>query len=135
MLLGVAFSSLAQGQDLKKYNEELNRKEKILNLQDYRVGLIKSIAVKPEFRHRGIGTNLTIKSIIKLQGFGCDLLFAISWDSQRQDSSKKMFEKLGFQNVLEINNYWTEDSMREGYLCPNCGNPCFCRAIFYLKKP
>lgn len=64
----------------------------------------------------------------------CDLLLAVSWVSNKPDSSEGMFEKLGFEKLFTVPDYWTQDSIKEGYLCPNCGNPCRCTANFYLRK-
>ncbi|OGH06124.1 MAG: hypothetical protein A2W22_04430 [Candidatus Levybacteria bacterium RBG_16_35_11] len=132
-LFGVGVSFVASDIERSNYNKELNQFEKILDLNDYKVGIIKSIAVLPDFRHRGIGTSITMKSEQKLIQLGSNLLFAISWDSERPDSSKRMFEKLGYENVSTIKDYWTKDSTLKGYECPRCEKICHCQAIFFLK--
>lgn len=133
-LLGIMLAYPADHEYIKDYNDELEKFDTSLQLQPYSTGIIKSLAVKPEYRHEGIGTKLTVESMKRLQEMSCSLLFAPAWDSGKPDSSPKMFDKLGFNNVLEIPNYWTKDSIEKGYQCPNCGNPCHCKAIYYYKR-
>lgn len=117
-----------------KYAHDFQEHNLQVSLSGFKIGLIKSVAVKPEYRHQGIGTDLTIESMVRLKKMSCDFFLAVSWVSNRPDSSQKMFEKLGFKNILSIPDYWTEESIKEGYLCPNCRNPCHCTANFYLRK-
>lgn len=132
-LVGVMVAYTMNPEETQEYTDVLRKHKVPFTLESYKVGLIKSVAVEKQYRHRGIGTQLTQESIRSLQMKGCDALFAISWVSNKPDSSQPMFESLGFRNILMVPNYWTEDSIKEGYLCPNCGNPCRCTAIFYFK--
>lgn len=132
-LVGVMVAYTMGIEETQEYNDILRKHKGPLTLESYKVGVIKSVAVEKQHRHRGIGTQLTRESIRSLQMKECNALFAISWVSNKPYSSQPMFESLGFRNILTIPNYWTEDSIKEGYLCPNCGNPCRCAAIFYFK--
>ncbi|MDO8460937.1 MAG: N-acetyltransferase [bacterium] len=134
-LLGIMLAYPLENETVNEYTHVFKEYNLPILFSDFKVGLIKSVAVRPAYRHQGIGTKLTIESMIRLKEMSCDSFLAVSWVSNRPDSSQKMFEKLGFKNILSIPDYWTEDSIKEGYLCPNCGNPCHCTAIFYLYTP
>lgn len=132
-LVGVMLAYTLETAESTDYENGLNNYGVVLPLSRFKVGLIKSVAVEEKFRRQGIGTNLTLETIDRFKLKKCDALFAVSWVSNRPDSSQKMFESLGFQNVLRIPNYWTKDSIEDGYMCPVCGNPCKCVAIFYFR--
>lgn len=133
-LLGVMLAYPLDKKTAEEYTHALQQHNIPTTLPENAVGLIKSLAVRPEYRHRGIGTKLTIESIVRLKEMSCDFFLAVSWVSNKPDSSQKMFEKLGFKNILSVPDYWTQDSIKEGYQCPNCGNPCHCTANFYFRK-
>ena len=133
-LLGVMLAYPLDSKTTQEYAHTFQQHNIPITLTEYNVGLIKSVAVRPEYRHQGIGTKLTIESMIRLKEMSCDLFLAVSWVSNRPDSSQEMFDKLGFKNILSVPDYWTKDSIKEGYLCPNCGNPCHCSANFYISK-
>ena len=107
------------------------------------MGLIKSVAVEKEYRRRGIGTQLIVEAMRRLKNKGCDLFFAVSWDSGFRDSSPSIFKALSFMEAVKIDNYWTEDSKEKDketgeveikYMCPADGWPCHCSAIFFFRK-
>ena len=132
-LLGVMLAYPLSQAVADEYDHTFEEHNIPLSLSVQSVGLIKSIAVRPEHRHNGIGTRLTRESMTRLRNMSCDHFLAVSWLSNKPDSSPKMFEKLGFDNILTVEHYWTEDSIKEKYLCPADGNPCNCSAIFYFR--
>lgn len=134
ILLGVMLAYPLDKETISKYERDFEAYNLQAPFSDFKIGLIKSVAVRPEYRHRGIGTELTVESMVRLKNMSCDFFLAVSWVSNRPDSSQGMFEKLGFENILSIPDYWTQESIKEGYLCPNCGNPCHCTANFYFRK-
>lgn len=118
----------------REFNEAFQKNNVSIFLPQYSTGVIKSVAVHPDFRHHGLGTKLTIEAMARLKRMSTKIFAALSWDSGKPDSSPKMFEKLGYKNVLTVKEYWKQDSEEKQYACPNCGNPCHCTAIFYIKK-
>lgn len=133
-LAGVMVAYPMELHEQDQYDRELPEKEVSSFFIDKKVGLIKSVAVEKKFRRRGIGTQLILESVSRLEQRGCDLFFAVSWKSGLRDSSPSVFEALNFTKAVEISDYWTEDSIKEGYMCPVDGNPCRCSAIFYFKS-
>lgn len=132
-LLGVMLAFPLDEKTARECNEAFKKHNIPFELPRLSVGVIKSVSVHPEYRHRGIGTRLTLEAMERLRKMSCGLFLAIAWDSGKVESSPKMFEKLGYKSLLDIPEYWYEDSIKEGYQCPNCGNPCHCKAIFYFK--
>ncbi len=133
-LAGVMVAYPMSIKESEKYDRELYENKVPQILQNRKVGFIKSVAVEKEFRRRGIGTQLIVEAMQRLKNKECDLFFAVSWVSGLPDSSPSVFEALKFTNAVEISDYWTEDSIKEKYICPVDGNPCHCSAIFYLRK-
>lgn len=139
-LAGVMLAYPMSQDESEEYDRELLEKNVPKILSSRKVGIIKSVAVEKNYRRRGLGTQLIIRSMQKLEEMGCDLFFAVSWDSGLKDSSPSIFKALGFTKALEISEYWKEDSRdlvtnEPKYMCPVDGNPCRCSAIFFFKNP
>ena len=94
ILLGVMLAYPLDQKTAAEHNDMFQRYNIPLNLQGHTVGLIKSVAVKPEYRHAKIGTKLTEEAMTRLKELSCDFFLAVSWASNRPDSSQKMFEKV-----------------------------------------
>jgi GNAT superfamily N-acetyltransferase len=103
-------------------------------LAGQRLGLLQSVAVKDGCRGRGVGTALSRAIVECLQGDGATAVLAISWESGAKNSSGRMLEAVGFRRLAHIEEFWKEDSLRRGYRCPRCGNPCRCAAVLYLNR-
>lgn len=57
---------------------------------------------------------------------------SIAWKSKYRTNIGGILKRLGFEQILEIQNYWKEDSIEKGYSCPVCGGPpCKCSAVIY----
>jgi hypothetical protein len=57
--------------------------------------------------------------IALLRNKGCPIRFG-----------KEIFDEFEFR--IELPNYWKEDSIKENFTCPVCGNPpCLCSAVIY----
>lgn len=62
-LLGVMLAHPLDEETISKYAHTFQEHNLPVPFSDFKVGLIKSVAVRPEYRHTGIGTKLTIESI------------------------------------------------------------------------
>lgn len=134
-LLGVILANRLDEKEREKYNLTFQQNSVDIMLPAYTTGLIKSVAVKQEYRQKGIGAELIKEAIERLKDMSCELILAVAWASGKPGSSPKILEKLSFKNILGVEEYWKEDSLKEGYSCPNCGKPpCRCKALFYLHK-
>lgn len=95
------------------------------------VGFIQNVVVSPAFQRQGIATRLIRESLE--QASKLDLLRVISfgWESIHGCHIDGVFADLGFKRGSQISGFWYEESIREEYECPSCGNPCYCNAILY----
>ena len=102
LLTGVMLAYQMDDEELISYDESLKKHGIALRLSDHTIGMIKSVAVVPSYRHRGIGTRLTIRAMEELLSMSCNAFFATSWVSNSPDSSQPLFTNLGFDNILTI---------------------------------
>lgn len=101
-------------------------------LNKYPVGVLKTIAVQPQFSNLGIGTALT-KYRVDLLKKSTNSILAVSWEHDQSISNKRILEKSGLIFKQRIENYWTKDSILKGYSCKQCGAPpCKCAAMIYM---
>ncbi len=133
-VVGVRLAHRLSGPEVQQYEAILSRHKVFLNLRLHRVGQLKSIAVKPGFRRHGVGTLLSRKALEELTTKGrCTAVIALVWESGSRESAGSLLEELGLKRKLRIEEFWKEDSIRKGYGCPQCGNPCRCAASFFFE--
>ena len=95
------------------------------------IGVLKTLAVKDDFRNQGIGTLLTTESI-KILRKTSDCILSICWDKKDDASISTILKNCGMRQIREINEFWKEDSLKRNYSCKICGKPpCRCNAIVY----
>ena len=99
------------------------------------VGSLEALAVRSEDRGRGLGAALVRHRIGWLAGQGCDRVVAISWLSGRGAASAPLFLRLGFSPGVVVSGFYLEESRRDGWSCPVCGNPCRCSAQLFWIAP
>lgn len=92
------------------------------------VGLLQSIAVQPEWRGQGLGTELACRRIEALRALGATAIVACSWEHGRPGRSRPILERLGFELVTQIEEAW------KGQSCPVCGSDCRCGSSLMLLR-
>ena len=113
---------------------KLNKIDKNLISNGNRVGIIASMAVDPDYVGSGIGTSLMKHCINLLEDNGCQVILMTAWRSQDGVHINHIAEKFGFEKIIELSEFWKEDSLRHGYQCPCCGEPpCICTAVVYQR--
>jgi ribosomal protein S18 acetylase RimI-like enzyme len=132
-LVGVLLGRMLEKETAAEYEALAQGAGAAMGLAVHRLGLLKSVAVKSGCRGHGIGTALSRAVLDHLKQAGATAVLAVSWESGTRDSSAGMLEAVGFRRVARIEDFWKEDSLRLGYRCPQCGNPCRCAGILYLK--
>ncbi len=67
-----------------------------------------SIAVDPRFRNRGIGTDLIRDAITIAKEFSAlnPIKMIVLQVAENNTTARALYEKLGFQNVRKIGNYY-----------------------------
>ncbi len=107
------------------------------------IGLLRSIAVAPNYRRRGVATDLTETCISWCTEHGASTMLAFAWlphttpqqatPQQAMPQLAGVLEHTGFTLVERIDNYWTQDSQSKHYQCPVCGPTCVCAATVYTR--
>jgi len=98
------------------------------------IGLLTSVATDPSYSGRGIGTALVSHCINELESKGLNVLLMTGWKSKKGIHIGNIAEKHGFEKLIEISDFWKEDSITNQYCCPSCGNPpCLCTAAVYVR--
>ncbi len=98
------------------------------------IGYIKSIAVSPIYKGHGISYKLIAYCIEYFKKQGITKLVSTAWKHAGIINIKSLLEKQGFSIKTEIPDYWYEDSIKNKFDCPQCGNPCHCTSVIYIKK-
>lgn len=90
------------------------------------VGLIKSMAVDPNFRSRGFGRRLTKMSLEQFREWEVKSAYAFGWSDYDGCHIQTTLESSGFEVLSHISDYYRQSSIDTGFNCPSCGNPCEC---------
>ena len=103
-------------------------------LEGQSVGELRSSAVVPHARGRGVGLDLVRKRLDYLKAQGCTYAVCASWAPSRGGSSSQgILNAVGFEIVAVIPRYWAEEQKIEQYLCSVCGQDCECEAIIMKR--
>ncbi len=97
------------------------------------IGYIKTVAVDENFKNLGLASILIDKCMQQLAKEGVDAYFSTAWKHAGIINIASIMERFGFVKYSEIPNYWYESSISEGFNCPQCGNPCHCSCVIYIK--
>jgi GNAT superfamily N-acetyltransferase len=94
---------------------------------------IRSVAVIPSSQGRGIGTELVGRALEWARDRGATAAISFGWKSSRGCHIEGIMTTAGFDGAAEIANFWTEDSRRKKYACPECGAVCECAAVIFKR--
>ncbi len=97
------------------------------------IGYVATVATKEEFKHLGIATALVDKCLKEMKEEGIKCFISTAWKHAGITNIASVLESHGFVKEIEMPKYWYESSLREGYSCPRCGNPCTCSCVLYTK--
>ena len=93
-------------------------------------GMLKCIAVHPDYRGKGIGKRLTEERLKYLKD--CDYIISYAWVRPNGECmSCKNLENFGFELVEELDEYYNDNRVK----CKYCGDNCSCVARLYQKRP
>lgn len=113
---------------------DITRSREIKELKfEKEIGFLKTIAVDNQHQKLGIGSMIVEKMMAILKEEGICSFISTAWKHAGIINIASVLEKHGFYNVLELPNYWYESSIKEGFMCPMCGNPCHCSCVIYIK--
>lgn len=97
------------------------------------IGVIKTVAVDESAKNLGLGSMLVGESLNRMENEGVKCFASPAWKHAGIINISSILEKFGFERAMEIPKYWYESSIKEGFNCPQCGNPCHCSCVIYLK--
>ena len=98
-----------------------------------KIGYIKTSAVDSHYEGYGIGNALTEKAVESLRKAGSKVFVSTAWKQAGVINLHGILSRNKFRKRLEIPDYWYEDSIKEGFECPQCGNPCHCACVIYIR--
>lgn len=90
---------------------------------------LQTVVVHPAFRGQGIARLLGLEALSRFST--CVSWTSPAWEHNGKVPADKLLRALGFEPVFRAEDYWYADSVRRGYDCPVCGNPCHCSAVIY----
>lgn len=94
---------------------------------------LKSIAVKDEYKNKGVGKML-LKSFIKAADDKQLTIYSSVWIKRDKNIFENMLAKNGFNLHEKYENYWREASIKEQFECKYCGiPPCLCSMKIYFR--
>jgi GNAT superfamily N-acetyltransferase len=95
--------------------------------------VIRSIAVVPRWRDRGVGSRLVREALTWCGARGTTAALSFGWKSSRGCHIDGVMTTTGFDRILEVPNFWTADSQAKDYFCPECGSVCECAAVVFKR--
>jgi len=102
--------------------------------RDHSIGVVASVAVRQDCQRRGIGTALVRKIIQYFDDQNITQAILLGWMAPDGVPIAGIARAMGFAEKAVIPEYWRDDSLSRGYLCPVCGHPpCRCSAALYVR--
>lgn len=99
-----------------------------------RIGYRQGLAIKPEYRGGDLADRMVEKGYYAFRRREATAILSIAWKSPEGCLVASLLERHEFERLEEIERFWFEDSQLYGYSCPNCGRPCSCSALIYLRR-
>lgn len=119
--------------DLNRY--EVFGPQALAFLKQQRSGLVLNLAVSPEFRRMNIGKQISVAQLAWLKQQNCDIIIGVNWDNGRDDNSRYLYQKAGFQKLGEDRSYLKKQLLQTGASCSVCqSKDCNCNSILYGIK-
>ena len=99
-----------------------------------KVGMVSSVATHPGYAGKGIASTLVRHCVAALERQAVNVIAAIAWKSDKGVHIGAVLAKQGFEEVMQLDDFWKEDSVSRHYTCPACGDPpCRCKAVIYIR--
>ena len=129
-VIGFSICDLIDYDQLKKicFGKEL----KELMFEE-KIGYIQTVAVMPQYNGLGVATEMIGESIKELKKRDVNCMVSTAWKHAGIINIEAILKKFNFTPVVEIPKYWYESSLKYGFKCPQCGNPCYCSCVVFTK--
>ena len=135
-VIGFSIATIYSEKELYKYLSDKRCDKLILpDLTNKKIGITKIVVIKNQFKKMGIGIDLLNDSLKLIEEKKVAIMLGFAWKSKKGVNAKRILERNGFHQLIEVKKFWFDESLKENYSCPDCGNPpCVCSAIIFLKK-
>ncbi|SDB92488.1 Predicted N-acetyltransferase YhbS [Raineyella antarctica] len=101
-------------------------------LRSRKVGLLDTLAVRPDLTGRGLGTALLEEARGRFRSDKVRVWATPAWRSRLGTTVESLLTRAGMEPFAEVPDFWREASLAEGFICPVCGAPpCECSAVMY----
>ena len=98
-----------------------------------KIGYLATIAVSEKYRGNGIASRLIGEVHERFAHENINYIISTAWKHAGKINIGNVLERSGYHFVLEVPDYWYEDSVQKGFSCPQCGNPCHCACVIFEK--
>lgn len=98
-----------------------------------RIGYLKTIAIDKTYAGYGIASSVVKYCIETENKRGINAFISPAWKHGGKINIENVLIQNGFVRNKEIANYWYDASVEEGFMCPQCGNPCHCSCVIFIK--
>ncbi len=97
-----------------------------------KVGSFSTMCTHESYQGKGIGRLMSQKRLEWVKEQKCDVVVGVSWVSGLKHTSNRVFEKIGFSPVRQVDKFYLQQSIDHPFECPGCNVlPCICSAILY----
>ena len=101
-------------------------------LRSRRIGVLDTVAVRPEMTGRGLGTALVDAAQDRFRSRKVRVWATAAWKSQVGITLESILTRAGMRPFTEVPDFWRGASLAEGFFCPACGTPpCECSAVMF----
>ncbi len=98
------------------------------------VGILRGCAIHKDAKGQGIMSETMGHTVRRLTKERCRVQCALAWRGEGGVHFYDIFKEQDFTLRREFPDYWMEESLREGYSCPECGQPpCECSALLFVR--
>lgn len=113
---------------------KMTRNQGITELMFHKqIAYLKTIAIDKKYAGFGIAS-CVVKYLVKYyEKLGIDTMISSAWKHAGITNIEHVLVGNHFVKKLEIPNYWYQDSIDENFECPQCGNPCHCSCVIFVK--
>ena len=98
-----------------------------------KIGYVATVAVQEEYSSLGVATSLVRECMERMRAHGSKRFVSTAWKHAGVINIQSILENAGFRAEVDIPKYWHEASIRDGFKCPQCGNPCNCSCVIFVK--
>ena len=135
-VIGFSIATIYSEKELNDYLSDKRCDELILpDLINKKIGITKIVVIKEQYKKKGIGIDLLNDSLLLIEEKKVAIMLGFAWKSKEGVNAKRILERNGFHELIEVKKFWNDESLKENYSCPDCGNPpCVCSAIVFIKN-